>query len=110
MDIIGNFISWVLEHILAFFSAVMETIHNCFGDLFNTIYYYILEFLSSSSFESIGSDFFGVIYSRSQRFTFSFNIIYWLVGLYIGLFVLRRFIIPIIIAIVDDLIDLFTPS
>lgn len=110
MDIVSEFYDWVLTFILGFFQASTDTIFTFFGDFFEKIYSYLVEYLTIGNFETIGEDFFGIIFSKSQGLSFSFNLIYWLVGLMLCIFVFRRFVIPLIVAVVDDLIDLFTPS
>lgn len=110
MDIVSEFLDWVLTFILGFFQATTDTIFSFFGDFFEKIYSYLVEYLMYGNFETIGEDFFGIIFKKSEGFTFSFNVVFWLVGLMLCIFVFKRVVIPLLIAVVDDLIDLFTPS
>lgn len=110
MDIVTEFLEWVLTFVLGFFQAATDTIFSIFGDLFEEIYGYLVELLMYGNYENVGENFFGIVFKKADNFAFSFNVVYWLVGLMLCIFIFKRIVLPLIVAVVDDLIDLFTPS
>ena len=108
--LISDFLDYIMTFLLGFFQSITDTVFALFGDFFKVIYDYIIEFFTFSSFEYVGQEFFGTIMDSSSAKLFSFNIVYWIVGLMLCIFVFKRFVLPLIVSLVDDLVDIFTPS
>ena len=107
---ISEFFSWLIDNTLKFLSDAAAFLFSSFYNIFKVIYSGFVSVLSEGWFASVGKDFFGFIYDSSEGVTFNFNIVYFVVGIMLFFFVGKRFIIPFILTILDDLIDWFSPS
>lgn len=108
--LISDLLDYILMYLLGFFQSITDTVFALFGDFFKTIYDYLVQFFTFSSFETVGQEFFSTILDRSQSDIFSINIVYWIVGLMLCIFVFKHFVLPLVVSLVDDIVDLFTPS
>lgn len=81
---------------------------SCYGIL-KSFYVSFLGVLSDEWFPTLGQDFFNFIFVQSYKFSFSYNIVYYVVGLFLFVFVLKHLLLPLLSALVQALLDLFTP-
>lgn len=109
-DVANGIIDTVLGLLSEFIGTVIDNVLGIFLDIFDILFGYIMDFFTDSRFENSGASFFNTIYSKVSNFNFTFNIVYWVVGIFLGLYVFKNFIIPLIIAIYDDVVDSFTTS
>lgn len=109
MSFVSDLIEWVLSKLGGLLSTAVSVVFGFFYDLFKYIYIGIKDFISDSYFADVGEDFFNFISSFFNG-SISFNIVFWAVGLFLVFFVLRRIALPFIVALIDSLIDGFTPS
>lgn len=104
-DIANGFFEWLFSILSNFLVTIIDSVLGVFLDIFDSLFGYIVDFFTDSRFERSGASFFSTIYSKVSHFNFTFNIIYWVVGLFLGLYIFKNVIIPLYIAIVDTVAD-----
>lgn len=103
---IGDILS---DSVIDFLYRVLDFVFGLFYDIFKMLYSGIRHVLSDSWFTSVGYDFFGFMFNESEKQHFSFNIVFFLVGLMLFFFILKHFIFPFMLSLVQAILDLFTP-
>ena len=107
--LVSDFFEMVLGFLGGFFSSAVYVVFNLFQELFDSIFSPLLG-VFDSEFESYGVEFFSFFFSQIDNFDLSINIIYWAVGVILFAYIIKHIIFPLIVAIVDDIIDACTPS
>ncbi len=104
-DVCVSFFEWLFSILSDFLVTIIDSVLGVFLTIFDSIFGYIVDFFNDSRFEKSGASFFSTIYSKVSHFNLTFNIIYWVVGVFLGLYVFKNIIIPLYIAVVDKVAE-----
>lgn len=106
---VRDFLSWILTSLGDFFTSAVDVVFDLFYDLFNSIFRPFIG-VFDSNVESYGSEFFAFFFKQASAFPLSINIVYWAVGIFLFIFIMKHVIFPLIVTVIDNIIDIFTPS
>lgn len=106
----SDFLSWVIQNLTSVIGVVFASIFELLHMIFDYLYGYIVAFFTDSYFSDVGYNFFNTIYTKTRSISFSFNMVYWVVGLTLCMYVVKRVVFPLISSVIDNIHDLFTPS
>ena len=109
-ELLDSFLEYIISALTSFAGIIIASIFSILQLIFDKCYNYIVLVFTDSYFETAGSDFFETIFNKTQGLSLSFNIVYWVVGLFLVLFVVKNVIFPLITLVIDNIHDLFTPS
>lgn len=106
-NVSDSILEFIISNLCAFLGVIVQSIFSILHNIFNIFFPYFQAVVNDSYIEDIGSNFFDTIFNKVKGFSFSFNIIYWVVGVYIAFFILKNIAFPIISALIDNVHDLF---
>ena len=102
-------VDWVANSLLSsvewLFYNIFDTCYAFIKYLFNAI----KSVITGEKISGIGNDFFGFMADSFNGTELTFNIVYVVVGFSIFMFMCKRFVIPLIIALINSIIDAVTP-
>ena len=104
-----SILQWILESLL---SCVQWLFYNIFDSCFafiKILFNCLKSILTGSKMQDVGISFFGFMSDTCNGTQLTFNIVYVIVGFSIFIFVVRRFVIPLVVAIINAIVDAITP-
>lgn len=108
-SLVGDFLETCLGSLTWFCSLVVTGVYKLFYFLFD-IFISPLKSLFNDNVSGIGSDFFDFLFGQAEDHSYSFNLIYWVVGICLFFFCFKRVILPLCITIIDKIASLITPG
>lgn len=109
MNDFADFNSWLGEHLSSFVSYCFDFLSDLFSPFIQLVVNFFSSFLLSDGSNQLGNYFFGFVFDNVKDYSFSFRLVYCVVGTFLTIFVFKRIFIPIFSIIVQEIIDLFIP-
>lgn len=106
-----------MSEVITFFrESIYSAVTSVFGIFFDFAYSFVIvvydffcNLIKKNDFSGVGEDFFNNIANSVNGLSFNYNFIFWAVGILIVFYILKTFVIPLIIKQIGYLIELITP-
>ena len=106
-NVSDSILEFIISNLCAFIGVIVQSLFSIIHNIFEILYPKLQIMFTDSYVEDIGSNFFDTVFSKAKNISLSFNVIYWIVGVYISIFIIKHIAFPIIVALVDNVHDLF---
>ena len=106
----SEFLEWLISNLNGGIGIIINALFSSLEWIVGAIYKWVVSVFTDSYFSHLGESFFDSISNTAESFTFSFSIIYWVVGVSIAFYVIRHVLFPLLSHLVDNIHDTFTGS